>query len=179
MRRSVAVGLLAATFVAACSGGGDDDATPTTQAGDGLRLPASEDDLSDTVLAGLAGGEIAFADYAGRPIVVNFFASTCAPCVREMPAIEAVKQDVGAEVAFVGVATNDRVDAARRRADETGVTWDLANDPQGAFITAVGGVVLPTTLFVDADGAVLEVHGGQISGDELREELEERFGIES
>jgi len=96
-----------------------------------------------------------------------------------MPDIESVKQAVGDEVAFVGVATNDRVEAALERAEETGVTWDLANDPRGDFITSVGGVILPTTLLVDRDGRVVEVHGGQISADELRELLREHFGVEA
>jgi cytochrome c biogenesis protein CcmG/thiol:disulfide interchange protein DsbE len=182
MRPTLAVGAIALVAVfSGCTGDDDGEATPATQPGDRVSVDdgTSGDDLSDVVLAGLEGGELAFADYAGRPIVVNFFASTCAPCVQEMPDIESVKRDVGEEVAFIGVATNDRVDDAIERAEETGVTWDLANDPRGDFITQVGGVILPTTVLVDAESRIAEVHGGQIDAGELRDLLEEHFGIEA
>jgi thiol-disulfide isomerase/thioredoxin len=180
MRRIVAVGLVAVAL-AACSGGGD-AATPTTNRNDGVDLTdGSHDgqDLSTTVLDGLDGGQVAFADYAGTPVVVNFFASTCAPCVREMPDIESVKDDVGDRVAFVGVATNDRVDDAVALARRTGVTWDLARDPRGDFIAEVGGLVLPTTVLVGADGRVVDVHGGQLDAGELRGMLRDDLGIDA
>jgi cytochrome c biogenesis protein CcmG/thiol:disulfide interchange protein DsbE len=182
MRPTLAVGAMAlVASLGGCTGDDGGEATPTTSPGDRVSVDegTSGHDLSGVVLAGLRGGEVAFADYAGRPIVVNFFASTCAPCVQEMPDIESVKQDVGDDVAFIGVATNDRVDDAVDRVEETGVTWDLANDPRGDFIAQVGGVILPTTVLVGADGRIAEVHGGQIEAEELRDLLAEHFGVEA
>src|SRR5262245_22012921 len=121
MRRTPAlVGALLMALVLGAYGG--DDGAATT---DGVDLSQSEDDLSGVTLPGLGDNpDVAFADYAGRPVVVNFFASTCAPCVEEMPAFEEVNEAAGGEVAFVGVAVNDRVEDALALAEETGVTWD-------------------------------------------------------
>jgi thiol-disulfide isomerase/thioredoxin len=167
MRHPLAIGL-AALALLAC--GGDDD--DVARLDPDLPAPTGEvdtGDVDDVVLEGLTGGEIALADYAGRPVVVNFFASFCAPCVQEMPAIEALKQEVGDGAVFVGVATNDDVDDALDLVDRTGVTWELARDPRGDFMNAVGGVVLPTTVVVDADGGVVWVRSGELDDGELRE----------
>src|SRR3546814_12304918 len=75
---------------------------------------------------------------AGRPLLVNFFASTCVPCVTEMPAFEEVYQAVGEEVAFLGLAVADRTDAARDLVERTGVTYPTALDQQGEVIDALG-----------------------------------------
>jgi thiol-disulfide isomerase/thioredoxin len=179
MRRTSVAGLTLAVVLAACSGDDGGGAAPTTFPDDRVAVEVPEDDLSTTVLPGLEGGEVAFADYAGRPVVVNFFASTCVPCVTEMPALEAVNRDLGGAVAFVGVATNDPVDDALALVERTGVTWDLARDGQGEFIAQVGGVVLPTTLLVDADGRIVETHVGEISEDELRDLLRDRLGVDA
>lgn len=180
MRRTSVAGLTLVVALAACSGGDDGgDAAPTTFPDDRVAIEVADDDLSDTVLPGLAEGEVAFADYAGRPVVVNFFASTCVPCVTEMPALEEVKQSLGDEVAFVGVATNDPVDDALALVERTGVTWDLARDPRGELIVAVGGVGLPTTLLVDAEGRIVETHLGEIEADELRGLLRDRLGVDA
>lgn len=181
MRHIGAAGLAAAILVGACTGG-DDDAAPQPRPGDGVQLEVEvpdTTDLSDAVLPGLVEGEISFADYEGRPVVVNFFASTCTPCVREMPALESVKQELGDRVAFVGVATNDPVDDALGIVEETGVTWDLARDATGEFMIAVGGLFLPTTLVVQPDGAIADVHVGEISADELRDLLREHAGVDT
>ena len=51
----------------------------------------------------LAGGSSSLAALHGTPVVVNFFASWCVPCVKEMPALESVHQELGGKVAFVGI----------------------------------------------------------------------------
>src|SRR5438034_1158806 len=65
------------------------------------------------------------ADFKGRPVVLNFWASDCAPCVSEMPAFERAHQRFGDKVAFVGLDVESRDDAARRLAAQTGVTYPL------------------------------------------------------
>jgi thiol-disulfide isomerase/thioredoxin len=176
MRRTPALvsATLAVLLAGACSG---DDGASTPE--DGVDLTDAEDDLSTVTLPGLGDHpDVAFADYAGRPVVVNFFASTCAPCVEEMPAFEDVNEAAGGEVAFVGVAVNDRVEDALALVDATGVTWDLATDPDGAFIRSVGGVNMPTTVLLDEQGHVLDVQGGKLDDGELVELLSDEAGVD-
>lgn len=137
------------------------------------------DDVGDATLAGLRdGADIALGDLRGTPVVVNFWASTCSPCVREMPALEEVHQAAGDEVAFVGVAVNDRADAALELAAETGVTYPLAADPDGSFFVEAGATLLPTTLVLDQDGGVVRQLVGEITAGQLVEVLRDETGTE-
>lgn len=135
--------------------------------------------LPDMTLQGFAGGEpVALADYRGRPLVINFWASWCAPCVEEMPAFDQVATEVEGEVAFLGVDARD----APARAEEFiaelgGVSYDLAIDPDYAFASRVGVFGLPTTLFVDADGTIVRRATTPMDAAELRAALREHLGV--
>jgi cytochrome c biogenesis protein CcmG, thiol:disulfide interchange protein DsbE len=118
------------------------------------------------------GSTASMADYEGRPVVVNFWASWCPPCVAEMPDLETVHQEFADEVAFLGINTQDTPDAATDLAERTGVTYDLAHDPDGQLFQAFGGFGMPTTLFVSADGLITERHTGILTLDQAREFVE-------
>ncbi|WP_457206132.1 TlpA family protein disulfide reductase, partial [Nocardioides sp. P5_C9_2] len=114
--------------------------------------------MPDVTLAGFDGGRaVDLADLRG-PMVVNLWASYCAPCREEMPALQQFHERYGDQVAVLGI---DYQDAQPGRAAElverSGVTYDLVSDPdgtvngQGAFPSLRG---LPFWAFVDADGTV-------------------------
>jgi thiol-disulfide isomerase/thioredoxin len=126
-------------------------------------------------LTGFDGGTVTLADYRGRPLVVNFFASWCAPCVREMPEVEEVHQALGDQVAFLGVNVRDRADDGRRLVEQTAVTFDLARDPRGDLLAAVGGMAMPTTAFIDRDGRVALVQSRAYTAESLRAAIDETF----
>ncbi len=134
------------------------------------------DVLPASTFSRLDGGLGSFADYRGRPLVVNFFASWCTPCVAEMPEFEAVHQERGDQVAFVGVNLRDQVGAAQALVETTGVTYDIARDPAGDLASALGVVAMPSTFFVAPDGRVLDAAPGQLSADELRQRVDELVG---
>jgi cytochrome c biogenesis protein CcmG/thiol:disulfide interchange protein DsbE len=122
------------------------------------------------------GGEtIALADYAGTPVVLNIWASWCPFCVAEMPDFEDVSNAHADEVVFVGVNLQDDAGAADGLAVETGVTYQLARDPQGVVYSAFGGIGMPTTVFIDADGVVSEVVTGQLSREGLEAKISQHF----
>ncbi len=151
----------AAAVLAVAAGGDDRDATT-----DGIGGVDAEFELLD-------GGTATFAGYRGRPLVVNFFASWCPPCVAEMPDFEDVHQDYAGEVAFLGLNLQDSVDSGRRLVERTGVTYDIGRDPDGTLFQAFGGIAMPTTVFVDADGQVVEVYSGALTADALRDRVTE------
>jgi hypothetical protein len=75
-----------------------------------------------------------------------------------MPDFEKINRSVGDEVAFLGIDQCESCqgggeDAARDLAEETGVTYHLAEDPDGAVFVAFGGSSMPTTVFIDAHGS--------------------------
>jgi cytochrome c biogenesis protein CcmG/thiol:disulfide interchange protein DsbE len=135
--------------------------------------------VTDQVLPGLGDGPaVDLASYRGTPLVVNFFASTCPPCVEEMPTIQDALERADGDFAVVGVATNDDVDEAEALVEQTGVTWDIGTDPDGSLIVAAGGSGLPTTLFVDADGNIVDVNIGAMQAGDLAGLLHDNFGID-
>jgi cytochrome c biogenesis protein CcmG, thiol:disulfide interchange protein DsbE len=121
-------------------------------------------------------GTASLADYAGRPLVVNFFASYCVPCAREMPALQRVADEFGDRVAVVGMNLADEEDAARALVEQTGVTYDLGRDPDAELAQALGVVNLPTTVFATPDHRVVEVHTGALDEDQLREKMSRLVG---
>jgi cytochrome c biogenesis protein CcmG/thiol:disulfide interchange protein DsbE len=128
--------------------------------------------LPDVSFPDLEGQLRSFADYRGTPLVVNFWASSCAPCIKEMPDLEVVSQELQGEVAFLGIAVRDQVADSQRMIDATGVTYDIGRDPGGALLTDLGGVALPSTFFVAADGTVAHIATGALDLDQIRERAE-------
>ena len=167
----VGVALLA---VPACGDDGGDADAPTGS------VDLAGDDIGTAVLPGLGddAADVDLAELRGVPVVVNFWASTCAPCVREMPALESVHQAAGDDVAFVGAAVNDRVDDAHELAEETGVTYPLVADAAGSFFVDAGATLLPTTLVLDQEGTVVRRLVGEITAEELVDVLAEETGVE-
>ncbi|CAN5177966.1 hypothetical protein BH20ACT9_BH20ACT9_04730 [soil metagenome] len=115
-------------------------------------------------------------DWRGRPLVVNFWASWCPPCVAEMrDAFEPLHDKLGDRVAFLGVNLQDTPTAAREVVERTRVTYELARDPDGALFTAFGGFGMPTTVLVDAEGRVVAQHAGALSDTELEALVADHF----
>lgn len=139
------------------------------EASEGASAPSVE-------MVGFGGETVALADYAGTPVVLNFWASWCPFCVAEMPHFEDVSKAHADEVVFVGVNLQDDAGAADGLAIETGVTYQLARDPQGVVYNAFGGIGMPTTVFIDADGVVAEVVTGQLSQEGLEARIDQHFG---
>lgn len=127
----------------------------------------------DVELELLGGGTTSIAEFRGSPLVVNFWSSTCAPCLAEMPDFESVHQELAATVAFLGVDVTDTVDAGRRMVEQTGVTYPNGRDPRGEVIGAFDGIALPRTVLIDAEGNVAVMHSGALTATELKDLLAE------
>ena len=128
--------------------------------------------LPDLELATLEGGTVNLTSWQGSPLVVNFWASWCPPCLKEMPEFEQVASQREGEVTFVGLNVRENADTARALADQTGVTYDLALDTDGAASRAFGVVNMPTTVFVAADGTITSVHTGALDAASLNARID-------
>lgn len=109
----------------------------------------------------------------GKPAVLNFWSSTCIPCLKEMPAFEQVHSEVGDEVAFLGIDVVDTADAGRAMVAKTGVTYPNVRDPRSEIFGVYGGIALPRTVLIDGDGTIVDTHSGELNADELRSLLVE------
>ena len=184
---SLIVALAAAgVFVAAT---GDDDPaadadavirfTPLDKEPEGL---IAEDPTGEPAPSGfftmLGGGTSSFEDYEGKPLVVNFFARSCVPCRKEMPDIERVHQAIGDRVQILGLSLRDSERTTAELVEETGVTYDIGRDPSGRLFTAFGGLNMPATFLISADGQVVAGEAGALSEQDLRELIAETFDVQ-
>lgn len=119
-----------------------------------------------------SGETLTLADIADTPIVVNLWASTCPSCIHEMPDFETVSQEYAGEVTFIGIGLDEDRNAAERLVADTGVTYQLGNDDNGIFVDLLGVIAMPTTAFIDDDGSLVEVRGGQLTAQALRDQIE-------
>lgn len=117
------------------------------------------------------GTRSSLADLAGTPLVLNFFASWCAPCRAEMPDLEAVAQEVSGRVRFFGLAIPPSTDEAATMVAETGVTYDWAIDTQSEALAHFEGAAMPTTVFIRANGSISENHSGILNADDIRAQV--------
>lgn len=185
-RRLVAASVLAASvavIAGALAFGGDDASTaePDERLVVGPRQPGQivlepRDVIgvpAPTTSFVMFDGTVAtLADFEGQPLVLNFFASWCAPCVAEMPEFEELHQRLGDRVQFLGVNLQDPPAEGQRIVDRTGVTYALARDMSGELFSAIGAFAMPTTVLIDADGTIVDLRGGKIGQGELAERIE-------
>lgn len=155
------------------------DPVPTGRQGLPERLSGAEaTSLPAASLPALRGpGRVRLADYRGAPLVVNFWATWCDPCVREMPVLQAVAADLRGRVSFLGVNVRDDPRRARALARRTGVTYDLAGDRAGRLFSRVDGYGMPTTLLVDPGGTIVYRHAGPLGATEVRALLRGHLGV--
>lgn len=172
---STTIALLAAlaTYVVLSDDESDDPSVVSLTPGDEL-VP-----LDEVTFTTFDDEVVPLASLQGGPVLVNFFSSTCIPCITEMPAFEEVHQELGDEVTFLGLAVADRPADALALVEQTGVTYQTARDPDSAVITALGGNILPTTVLLDADGEIVARHAGELDADELRALLRDAFAVGS
>ena len=116
----------------------------------------------------LAGDDFATADLVGKPLVVNFWYSTCAPCKKELPAFAAVQAKLGDEVRFVGVDSLPPSANEEAFARDKGVQYELFYDTNGELTSAVGVAAFPQTLFIDAKGTIVE-QTGELTAERLEQ----------
>ncbi len=171
-RRSIAGAVVAFGLVAAaCGGGGDGDSANSASAAQPVAaLPAIALDRFD------GGGTVTLGDFVGRPLVVNFWASWCPSCVAEMSAaFRPVQEQLGDTVVFVGVNIQDSRSKALQLLEETGVQWISVEDQDGSLYTELGGLAMPFTVFISADGEIVDKHNGVLSESLLLSRIEDKL----
>ena len=118
------------------------------------------------------GNEVKFSDYAGKPIVLNFWAHWCGPCQREMPEFNAVYEELGGEVTFLMVHVGADVESGKETVTGGGYTFPVVFDVDGMAGAIYGITVYPTTFFVDADGNLRAYYMGAMNADMLQQGID-------
>jgi thiol-disulfide isomerase/thioredoxin len=127
------------------------------------RSPAPAPDLR---LPDLSGRERGLAEFQGKVLLVNFWASWCSPCVEEMPSLERLADQMrGKPFALVGVNVEESRFRAMTMAQRLKLGFPVLLDAEGAVFKRWGATVLPTTYVLDAKGLVRYVAQGPIDWD--------------
>lgn len=119
------------------------------------------------------GPSLQLSDFAGKPVVVNFWASTCIPaCYNEAPFLEATWRRYGDRVQFIGIDVQDPKESANAFLDRFGFTFPNGRDPNMRVYIDYGLRGLPETFFIRPDGTLHARHIGEISERQLVEGIE-------
>ncbi len=133
----------------------------------------------DFRLLDLEGEPLRLSDIDG-PIVLNFWASWCEPCVEEMPDFEIINHELAGRVTFIGVNDGESLETAREFAyNVTGVNYVVLLDPTKSMTDGPYPLVgRPTTFFIGADGLIKELRVGIVDIDTLRDLVGDLVGEE-
>ncbi|ELZ91330.1 thioredoxin [Haloferax mucosum ATCC BAA-1512] len=146
----------------------------TDSTGDSGDLPLTIDTID---AQGSAEGDVR-VPVEGSPMVLDLFATWCAPCVAQMESLRTLHDEFGDEVAFVSV-TNERLgggltmDDIRNWWAEHDGSWTVGHDPESQLMRAVRANGLPYLVVFDADGSITWTHRGLASEENLRSAIED------
>lgn len=135
---------------------------------------AIDQPIPDFTLPTLTGQPISTADYRGKTLVLNFWASWCPPCRAEMPDLEALHQQRAAADDLVVLGVNflaeDTIEAAAAFVDEFALTLPIVTGmPDGSVAQRYGVRGLPATFFIDRNGILRKTNLGPVFGNLLAE----------
>ena len=120
----------------------------------------------------------------GKPFIIDFFATWCKPCNRELTAISEVydewQEETGVKVIAVSIDQAQNINKVKPLVDNHGWPFEVLLDPNGDFKRALGVQMIPYTIIVDGKGNIVYKHNGYTDGaeDELIEKVRELIKAE-
>jgi len=122
------------------------------------------------------GNAVHLSQFFGKPMVLNFWASWCAPCQSEMPDFNEKFKEHGGEVNFVMVnmtdGVRDTVEKASAFIDKNGFEFPVFYDTSSEAIKAYGAYSLPTTYFINAQGHIVAEAVGALDAETLQQGID-------
>jgi cytochrome c biogenesis protein CcmG, thiol:disulfide interchange protein DsbE len=171
------VGLIAGVLVTVLGDGSDSSGTtrPGSVSGVGGEVGSPAPDFRLPALDG--HGDERLADYRGRPVIVNFWASWCNPCRKEFPLLKrALRRHRAQHLAVIGVTYQDIPSDSRAFVEQRQATWPQGVDEGGTVASAYGVRAIPQSFFVRADGTIAARVFGFTSEAALARPLAELLG---
>ncbi len=168
---AVVVGLSLAVALGACGGPKSraKSAGAITEGGGLIGAPAPSFSLTP---AG-GGAAIGPAAFKGQVVIVDFWATWCAPCRKSFPVYQALVDEFGGKLTVIGVSVDDDSSGIEKFRAETGVKFPLVWDDGQSVAGSYQPGTMPTSFVIDKAGIVTAIHEGFHEGDEatLREKI--------
>lgn len=142
--------------------------TPPTSATDdtGDATDPTRADAPDFTVYDAEGQPHTLEEYRGKPVVINFWASWCDPCTKEMPMFQAAYDAYKDDVHFLMVNMTDGTRETKKSADklitDNGYTFPVYYDTDSTAAINYNVMTVPTTYFVDADGKAIAYASGML-----------------
>lgn len=147
-----------------------------SSAGGGDASSDEKTDAPDFTMTTANGEEVTLESLEGKPLVLNFWASTCGPCKSEMPEFQSAYEQYGDQIQFVMVNIPDFNGETRERAfqllEQQGYTFPVYFDDNAEAQMAYGVTSIPQTYFINPDGTVEAYASGAIDGSVLERGLQ-------
>ena len=179
--------------------GAQTDAQTGAEAGDGIGTSQADDQAAGEGDAGIEpqpgkplksgnkapdftaelidGSTVTLSDFKGKPVIINFWATWCGPCVKEMPAFERLKENYGDEIGILAVNCGEDADTIKDFADANGYTFPIALDEEYQVSMLYPTNSIPYTVVIDGNGKVTHVSSGAVDADTMYERYKEALGL--
>ena len=118
------------------------------------------------------GAPVTLESLRGRPVVLNFWATWCAPCIQEHPALQSAAA-TRSDVTFLGVVYQDEAARIQEFQKRYGSAYPSLLDPDGKTAIAYGIAGVPETFFIDTRGTIVAKVSLPLAPDEIRHHLEQ------
>jgi peroxiredoxin len=154
----------------ACAGGAGGGASPAGASHPLVGAPAPGFELRDVT----GGGDQTLEAYAGKVLIVDFWATWCEPCKQSFPAYQKLVTELGGDLVVVGISQDDDAKGIPAFLSETGAKFPIVWDDGKAVAKTYSPPSMPTAFVIDKSGIVRFVHVGYRAGDEATLEEEAR-----
>lgn len=118
------------------------------------------------------GTERRLSDLRGHKVLLNFWATWCAPCKEEMPELQRLANEYGDAVQVIGINKLELPEAIGPFARDMDISFTLVANPEGDISDRYGAKNIPLTYFVNTDGSIGYVHIGVLTYDEAKAQVE-------
>lgn len=131
--------------------------------------------MPELIFSDYDGKIVNLADFRGKPLVINAWASWCPYCKKELPDFAMLQEEFDARITVIAIDRRETLETAKKYSDELGVTGKiiLLLDPDDSLYKAINGFSMPETIFVDREGFIRYHKRGPMELEEMRRRVGE------